>query len=128
MIELYLTFSILIGLIIILDAVLLLKENGQYGTNKVISVTTFIEFTWAIFSVYVLFKYTCSELSMLVPIVYVTYNILGWLYGLYLVSKIDGGLEGVTQFFIPIWYVKFSLTFGVVFSCFSFIMLFRVSS
>ena len=128
MIELYLTFSILIGLIIILDAVLLLKENGQYGTNKIISITTLIEFMWAVVTVYVLFKYTCSEWSILVPVLYLTHNILGWLYGLYLASKIEGGIEGVSQFFVPIWYVKFSLTFGVVFSCFSFIMLFQVSS
>ena len=109
--------SVFIGLMLILDGFLLLKENGRCGVNKILSVTTSIEFIWAIISINVLIEYAFSGWIVLAPTLYILHNLIGWIYGFFLMNKIKNEKE--PQLILPNWYIKFCLTFGLVFSSIS---------
>jgi len=50
---------------------------------------------------------------------YVLHNIIGWVYSGIIISRLPGGLKDVNSMYVPIWYVKFSLTLSLVFSLLS---------
>ena len=128
MIEFYLLFGCFIGLLIIIDGVVLKNENGQLGANKIQSVTSLIEFLWAVFSIYLLVKIQLSGITLLVPVLYITHNVLGWLYGFYILSKVEGELENISQIIVPNWYIQFGIVFGVVYSCASLLCYIQINS
>jgi hypothetical protein len=116
MIELYFLVSIFIGIIVIIDGVVLYKARGVCGANKIQSITTTIEFLWAIASITALLKLELSQLQILIPSLYVVHNILGWVFGFYLCSKSPEIKNGTEALVVPYWYIIFGLTVGMVFS------------
>ncbi|NOQ80679.1 MAG: hypothetical protein GQ546_14920 [Gammaproteobacteria bacterium] len=116
MIQLYFMISVLIGVIVIADSLFLFKAKGIYENNKVLSITTGIEFIWAVISIIAIFNVSFSQWQLLIPSLYVIHNIFGWAYGVYLLSKSPEALEDLTQFVVPMWYVKFCVSYGIVFT------------
>ncbi len=116
MIQLYLSSSLIIGFIIIADAVLLYKNKGVFGKNKLLTLTTNIEFIWAIVTIIALFKLDFSQWLILVPSLYIIHNIIGWIYGFYLTSKSPEILEGKAPIITPMWYVYFCLSYSIIFT------------
>lgn len=119
MIELYLVNSIFIGILLVLDGWLLLREPSVKQLNKVLILTTSIEFLWVIISILLLIYIELNRYQMLIPVLYITNNIIGWIYGFILSANLDSE-EDVN---IPKWYIKFELVFGLIFSLFSASML-----
>lgn len=116
MIQLYFMISVLIGVIVIADSLFLFKAKGIYKNNKTLSVTTGIEFIWAVISIIALFNVNFSQWQLLIPSLYVIHNIFGWAYGVYLISKSPESLEDLTQLVVPMWYVKFCVSYGIIFT------------
>lgn len=111
MIELYFAISILVGLIIIFDAYVLLKNNGN--TTKTNNITGSVELFWFFLTVGALIKNPFDDYQILIPLLYVTYNVLGWICAFFIV-KINS--EKPMKMNLPIWYVYFCLYVGCVFT------------
>lgn len=112
--------SVLIGAVIILDGMILRRSSGVNGVTPLLTVTATIEFLWAVVSITALVKLKFTHWNILIPTAYVTYNILGWLYGVVIALKIDKGIDeqafSVPTLSVPMWYVNFCITFGIVFT------------
>ena len=106
--------SFFIGLVVIIDGYLLIKSHGVMKLGTLSSITTGVEFLWAIASVIALFQYDFNKAQLLVPVVYLIHNILGWLYGFWLEFK--SPTENIKEIFAPVWYAKLSVIFGVTFT------------
>ena len=124
MLKLYLFASIFIGLIMILDGYILFKQNGNHKGNKILFITTSIEFIWAIVSLIAIFGISFPEFYLFIPFCYVAYNVTGWIYGAITINK----SKKITYetFTIPIWYVKFGLIFGCTFLLLSIISVIKL--
>jgi hypothetical protein len=114
MLEVYLGISVIIGLVVIYDGYLIVKNNGLVETGQLAMVTSTIEFLWVIISVAALFTLEFQNWQVLIPVLYVTHNLLGWSYGLWLTVKSPA--EQVEKIIVPLWYSKFGFNFGVVFT------------
>ncbi len=115
MTQAYLYISIIIGLVLIIDAVILKRVNGKCGAHPILSITTRIELLWAVASAIALYELNFSGWSVLVPSLYLAHNVFGWCLGFFLVSK---NLEAAKSknFFVPIWYVYICGAVGLIFS------------
>jgi len=128
LVSLYLALSIGIGLVLILDGLLLLSNNGRYQGNTTSYVIVLIEFIWVGVSGYALLTHTFPSWSVLVPALYLLHNVLGWAYGVYLASTINDDNIKLTTFSLPTWYVRFGMTLGFVFSIASLFALLSINS
>lgn len=115
--EFYLFASILIGLVSTYDGYMLCKAKGQVIRNKIVVLTSSIEFLWALLTFYVLFSVNFSSIEILVPVLFAAHNVIGWIYSFvfYPISKNTTPLEAL-DIQIPRWYTVFGLCFGIVFT------------
>jgi len=114
MLEVYLGLSVIIGLVVIYDGYLIVKSNGVVGTGELAMFTSTIEFIWAVVSIVALFTLEFQSWQVLIPVIYLTHNLIGWVYGIWLASK--SPIEKTEKIVIPLWYSKFGLNFGVIFT------------
>ncbi|GHE83524.1 hypothetical protein [Thalassotalea profundi] len=122
MLEIYIALSVVIGLVDTYGGYITTKNNGVVNTSGRVVVLSFIGFFWAITSAFALFTLDFQPLQLLIPVLYLTHNILGWCYGIWIVSKID--TDKLEQIKVPLWYAKFCFNFGIVFTlCSIFILL-----
>jgi len=113
--QVYFSISVLVGIVLIIDGVLLRKASGKYGGSTLLSITTTIEFLWVTVSAIALANLDFYGWVILIPVAYIAHNVLGWLYGVLSLSKQNSSIE-TSNIYVPIWYVNFGLTFGAVFS------------
>jgi len=123
MIELYFAISVLIGCIVAFDGYVLLKNHGK--ANKTSAITSTVEFIWVFISVGAVLKLSFTNYQILVPLLYLTHNVLGWLYAAAFM-KVDP--DKPMDIEIPIWYVCFGLSVGIVFTISSIMALVYVFS
>lgn len=115
--EFYLLGSIFIGLVSTYDGYMLCKARGQALKNKLIALTSTVEFFWALLTFYVLFTVNFSSIEILIPTLFAIHNIFGWIYSiLFLKPPKSDELEDMLDFTVPRWYSIFGLCFGVVFT------------
>lgn len=110
---LYTPLSVLIGLIITADAIQLLKENGK--TGKISSVASTIEIVWFITSLIYLFTEELYGLMQLVPILFVSYVIAGFISSFLMIREFETP-EEIQQLHVPRPFMIVALVFGIVFS------------
>lgn len=109
----YLFTSIIVGLLQVVDG-LILVSNSNIGTFN--TVFALFEMLWVPVSFIAIFKLSVSKY---LPITYLVYNILGWLYGsLLLNNSLGPKLDS-----IPLWFAVFGICFGIYFAMFSFVSL-----
>ncbi|HAS8529116.1 TPA: hypothetical protein I7769_21870, partial [Vibrio vulnificus] len=87
MLEVYLGISVIVGLVVIYDGYLVIKNSGVIKVGQFSIVTTTIEFLWIIVSIVALFNLEFQNWQRLIPVFYVTHNVLGWAYGVWLVAQ-----------------------------------------
>lgn len=98
--------SILVGLVQVIDAIALYKAKGL--PTNVSAITTAIEFLWVVVCVFFLSKTYLDGLSFIMPLTYITYNLLGWVYA---------AISGVgTKTPIPNWFIIFGGLFGIYYA------------
>ncbi|NQZ21501.1 MAG: hypothetical protein HRT53_05530 [Colwellia sp.] len=114
MLAVYLGISAIIGLVVIYDGYLVVKSNGVVGIGHLAMFTSAIEFLWAVVSVVALFTLEFQSWQILIPAIYLTHNLLGWVYGIWLASK--SPIEQTEKIVVPLWYSKFGFNFGIVFT------------
>jgi hypothetical protein len=114
MIDLYLLISIFIGIIVAIDGYLLVRSNGNFNASKILTITSSIEFIWVIFSILSLSKLSFTIYQLLIPVLYITHNALGWLYGIILLNKPKN--TQTNDVIVPMWHAKFGRNFGIFFT------------
>ena len=123
----YLAIGIFVGLLVILDGYLLLESKNDGRDNKLINATTTIEFIWAIISVGAMFVLEFSALQIMSPLLFVSHNIFGWVYGFYIVANTPKEkIDLVT--IVPGWYAVFGLSVGIVYTVLNISLLLGLST
>ena len=113
----YLVASILIGLVVILDGAVLLKLKGEASGSKLVAATSTVEFLWAVVSIFAVFTLSFSREEILSPALFITHNVLGWLYGVYLAPKyLSGNDIEFALLSVPGWYAMFGFSLGIVYT------------
>ena len=113
----YLVGSILVGLVVILDGAMLLKLKGEASGSKLVAATSTVEFLWAVVSIVAVFALSFSREEILSPVLFITHNVLGWLYGVYLAPKYLSGSDiEFALFSVPGWYAMFGFSLGIVYT------------
>jgi hypothetical protein len=112
MTELYLTTSLFIGFILLIEARYILRKQ-EVRVNKFTLFTSTIELVWFVVSVAALSKLPLTQYQALIPTLYITHNILGWLYGIWLAKSL--AQQQSTHVVIPTWYAKFAHSYAIVF-------------
>lgn len=114
-------FGICVGmaLLIMYEALLLKKLAGKFQGNNVLASISAFEFIWLMVSGVALYQLEFVGLSVIVPVVYILHNFVGWGYGMYLFKK-EGLVEQLEQgneddIAIPLKFTDFTLSFGLVF-------------
>ena len=118
----YLAIGIFVGLLVTLDGYLLLKSKQDGRYNSLINLTTSIEFVWALISLVAVFVLEVSALQIMSPLLFVTHNILGWLYGFYIVAKSPKEEIDLVNI-VPTWYALFGLSVGIVYTLLNLFLL-----
>ena len=115
--EFYLFTCIFIGLVSMYDGYMLYKAKGQVIRNKIVVLTSCVEFLWSLLTFYVLFTVNFSSIEILVPVLFAAHNVIGWIYSLvfYPIPENATPLE-LLDIQIPRWYTVFGLCFGIVFT------------
>jgi len=101
----YFYFSAIIGALQVIDGIVLVSSSNIGAINLIFSL---LEMLWVLFSVVAIFK---VQIMKYVPISYVAYNVLGWVYGVYLAAN----SESPETLSVPTWFAIFGLCFGVYF-------------
>ena len=123
----YLAIGIFVGLLVILDGYILLESKNDGRDNKLINATTTIEFIWAIISVGAMFVLKFSALQIMSPLLFVSHNIFGWVYGFYIVANTPKEkIDLVT--IVPGWYAVFGLSVGIVYTVLNISLLLGLST
>ncbi|MCH8557846.1 MAG: hypothetical protein LAT84_08490 [Balneolia bacterium] len=110
---LYTPVSVLVGLILIFDAVHLLRENGK--ASKISSVASTVEVVWLVISLIYLFSEELYGLKLLVPILFVSYVIAGFISSFLMVRELETP-EEIQELKVPRPFMVVALIFGLLFS------------
>jgi len=103
----YLAGCLVIGIFQSIDSLVALAEIK----NGYTTAFSLLELLWFLCSLFFLLVFKQKQLSLLLPLIYITYYLFGWFYGSYLLMNADGANELV----LPIWYKVFAGLFGVLF-------------
>ncbi|RZR39103.1 hypothetical protein D8T58_23585 [Vibrio vulnificus] len=68
MLEVYLGISVIVGLVVIYDGYLVIKNSGVIKVGQFSIVTTTIEFLWTIVSIVALFNLEFQNWQRLIPV------------------------------------------------------------
>lgn len=115
----YFFMCLLIACLMVYESHLLRKYQGKFLGNRVLSAISGLEFVWLAVSGLALYHMDFIGLSIIVPIIYMIHNLIGWGYGMYLlkqegvVAQIESGDEDNIR--IPDKLIDFTLTFAVIF-------------
>jgi hypothetical protein len=123
MLEIFLTANIAIGLMIIFEAWQILRPGKL---RMITAATSSIEFIWVIITAIALFKLAFTQLQLAIPVLFLSYNILGWLYGIYL--AIQASKLGIGRPPTPKTYILICFSFGVLFTLLSVSVFFNINS
>ena len=110
---LYTPFSILIGLLIAADALLLLRSGGK--PTKLNTFASTSELVWLIISLVHLFSSELYGLALITPIIFVSYTMAGFVASLLMVRQMENP-EEADQLKIPKSLIFAALGFGLFFS------------
>lgn len=124
----YLTISVVVGLIVVIDGITLLIRKGESSGSTLLKVTTNIELLWAAVSIFSLVAVKFGEWFYAVPIIYVGHNVSGWMYGSALTKKLVASGKTPESLIIPNWYIWFGLFIGIVFTCLSGVAVWQIYS
>jgi hypothetical protein len=116
----YVICSIAVGLLQVVDNVLLARAKGRMTTAGAFLTT--IEFAWVIVSAISLIS--LNSVPRFLPLSFLAFNIIGWLYGVSLLrsTKTWDGEVIPKDFVIPLWSYVFGGAFGVYFAISSFLV------
>lgn len=109
---LYTPVSVLIGLILTADAVHLLKENGK--ASKISSIASTVEIVWLVISFIYLFSEDLYGLKLLIPILFVSYVIAGFISSFLMVRDLETP-EEIQALKVPRPFMVVALIFGITF-------------
>lgn len=107
----YLVFSAAIGLMQVWDNYILYRQAGEalrFGW-----AFSFMELVWVFVSVAMFAVIDMSNLEKVAPVVYVSFNVLFWLYSMRLYSESEH--SGDNEITVPLWSFQAGMVFGIGF-------------
>lgn len=116
----YLAFSTAVGLLQVRDNYKLYIQSGK--TLKFDRSFSFLELLWFFVSVAILTIIAPLNYVITVPILFIIFNVLGWIYGIKLYA--ESNKNGQSEITIPLWYFKSGIVFGLFFSLVSGVVLY----
>ena len=111
-IKFYIIASIAIGIMQLLEGTAFVLEI----INPTEVIASLIELSWVFVTIVAIFRFSKNNIPKLVPITFLLYNVLGWSYGIYLVSTV----ENVEEFNLPKWALFSGIVFGIYFATFNY--------
>lgn len=119
----YLYGCVILGLVCLFDGFVLWRAQGHLAKAKITLLTSTIEFCWAVYSIFQLYTASLTREQVLLPVLFITYSVFGWLYSFKLAQQHNTEhvetLDAAMDIIIPRWFVIFSLSFGGVFTALS---------
>ena len=79
-IKLYISISFFMGLIMIFESIMILKNNGEYLANKVVLVTSSIEVLWLVSVICLLITKSFSGWLLVIAYIHIFFNGFGFYY------------------------------------------------
>ncbi len=110
---LYTPVSIIVGAILVADALHLLKNDGK--TDKFNSFTSSVEVVWFIISLVQLFTMELYGLALVIPVLYVSYVIAGFTATFVMMRQFES-VEEIQNIQVPDSLLYTSLCFGLIFA------------
>jgi len=101
----YFFISAIIGALEVIDGIIAISTSSIGTINIFISL---LEMFWVSFSIFAIIN---LKKSKNVPISYVSYNVFGWAYGIYLAIESQSKAPAM----LPLWFSIFGLCFGIYF-------------
>lgn len=114
--EWYFLGCVLVGMISAYDGFVLYQCQGRPARNKIVLLTSSMEFLWLLVTLYALFSIEFLASEYLIPVLYILHNVFGFVYSLLCYpGMFKSGPEELSQIQIPRWYTLFGMSFGLVF-------------
>ena len=85
--DVYFGLGLLVGLMVMIEGVIYLRGNVSNRLAYAILISSGFEFVWAIVTIFALIYIDFSAIEIYAPLLYISYNIVGWLVGLFTASK-----------------------------------------
>ncbi|MDA1274081.1 MAG: hypothetical protein O2960_08510 [Verrucomicrobia bacterium] len=118
--QLYVVFSISVGLLQIFDNVLLIQSKGRLTTPN--AVITAIEFAWIIASIMAIIA--SNGIPRFLPLSFTAFSIAGSLYGVFLLRGIQPADDEMlpSDVVVPLWLAIVGSAFGAYFAVASYLV------
>lgn len=117
---LYLMASTLLAILLLVESAIVRKHNGRFLGNRLLSFISIFKLIGFIVSATVLFKLQFQSWTVVVPLVFVVFNMVALLYSFY-VFRDSNMLENVTtdakpdDILLPTAYTDFLFAFALAF-------------
>ena len=111
----YVVASFLVAICVWLEAQMLLKNSGKLPQKSIFAMIGLLTSVWLLISVAALYFLEFDRFSISVPVVYIIYSVMGWVYSTILMK----GQEipnNPKDFVIPTQYLMYSKSFAWVFA------------
>lgn len=119
----YLILSFAIGIFQIIEGLKLFRHNGKLDPSDLgLSV---IEFIWFIVSCGFIIYLPKEIILLMLPLLYITYNLLGWAYSYFWGPKITNETD-LNNVVLPMWVCVSGTIFGAVFAGVSAYLYFKL--
>lgn len=118
---LYVLVSLIIAVLIWLESSWVLRNQGKLPESNVFAVISLMTSSWLVVSGLALFFLEFDGIMMSVPVIYGIYSLLGWVYGVRLVSTKD--IDDPKDLVLPEKYLNFCRSFALVFALLCIFML-----
>lgn len=109
---LYVIASLVVAVLIWVEASLLHKNQGKFPTTRLFAVVSLITSSWLLVSGVALYFLEFEGIAKAVPVVYGIYSVMGWIYGARLMEVPDDPRDLV----VPDKYLSYSKSFSLVFT------------
>lgn len=117
---LYVIASLMVAILIWVEAMLLDKNNGKLPTTGAFGLISLVTSAWLVVSGVALYFLEFDRFAISVPVVYGIYSLMGWIYGARLMA--DTGIpEDPMDFTVPVKYLSFSKSFALIFALLCFV-------
>ncbi|ELA08235.1 hypothetical protein MOMA_06726 [Moraxella macacae 0408225] len=112
----YLLGSFVMTVLVLYEAVSLYRTGGKLSEDSWVHMVSILGVVWLIVSAVALYYVNFERFAMVIPTIFIVYNLFGWGYSMYLVKDdVDFmKIETVEDIVIPKPYIDYSMAFGVV--------------
>ncbi|WP_394260898.1 hypothetical protein [Moraxella boevrei] len=112
----YLLGSLVMAVLVIYEAINLYGSAGRLSEDSWVHLVSLLDVVWLIVSAVALYYVNFERFAMIIPTIFIVYNLFGWGYSMYLLKDdVDAmNIETLEDIVVPKPYIDYSMAFGVV--------------